>query len=95
MSMPTAPDAAPLPAQRQSNPRLLVFDLDKLKQVGEIGSINAHGAVVDAKSNHGFASSKPITMFDTATMATITAIMVDGNPDGLTCDQNPAGGSMC
>ena len=70
----------------KTNPRLLIFDLDALKQVGEIGSISAHGAVADPKSHHGFASSKPITMFDTATMATIKPITVDGNPDGLTYD---------
>jgi DNA-binding beta-propeller fold protein YncE len=68
------------------NPRLLAFDLDTLKQVGEIDGIGAHGAVIDPKSHHGFASSKPITMFDTATMATIKSITVDGNPDGLTFD---------
>jgi hypothetical protein len=70
----------------KTNPRLLAFDLDTLKQVGEIGSISAHGAVVDPKSHHGFASSKPITMFDTETMVTIKPIVVDGNPDGLTYD---------
>jgi DNA-binding beta-propeller fold protein YncE len=70
----------------KTNPRLLAFDLDTLKQVGEIGSINAHGAVVDPESHHGFASSKPITMFNTETMVTIKPIVVDGNPDGLTYD---------
>src|ERR1700744_1086769 len=39
------------------NPRLLVFDLDSLKQVGEIDGISAHGAVIDPTSHHGFASS--------------------------------------
>jgi hypothetical protein len=68
------------------NPRLLAFDLDSLKQVGEIDGINAHGAVVDPVSHHGFASSKPITMFDSQTMATIKPIAVDGNPDGLSFD---------
>jgi DNA-binding beta-propeller fold protein YncE len=72
----------------KTNPRLLAFDLDSLKQLGEIDGISAHGAVVDPKSHHGFASSKPITMFDTATMATIKPIMVDGNPDGLTFDSS-------
>jgi DNA-binding beta-propeller fold protein YncE len=72
----------------KTNPRLLAFDLDSLKQVGEIGGISAHGAVVDPKSHHGFASSKPITMFDTRTMAVIKPITVDGNPDGLTFDRS-------
>jgi DNA-binding beta-propeller fold protein YncE len=70
----------------KTNPRLLAFDLDSLKQLGEIDGISAHGAVVDPTSHHGFASSKPITMFDTATMATIKSIALDGNPDGLTFD---------
>jgi DNA-binding beta-propeller fold protein YncE len=70
----------------KSNPRLLAFDLDSLKQVGEIDGISAHGAVVDPVSHHGFASSKPITMFDATTTATIKPITVDGNPDGLTFD---------
>jgi DNA-binding beta-propeller fold protein YncE len=70
------------------NPRLLAFDLDTLKQVGEIDGISAHGAVVDPVSRHGFASSKPITMFDSRTMATINPIAVDGNPDGLTFDSS-------
>jgi len=70
----------------KSNPRLLAFDMDTLKQVGEIDGISAHGAVVDPKSHHGFASSKPITMFDSETIATIKPVTVDGNPDGLTFD---------
>ncbi len=74
----------------KTNPRLLAFDLDTLKQVGEIDGISAHGAVADPKSHHGFASSKPITMFDTTTTATIKPIMVDGNPDGLTFDAGDA-----
>jgi DNA-binding beta-propeller fold protein YncE len=70
----------------KTNPRLLAFDLDTLKQVGEIDGISAHGAVVDPVSHHGFASSKPITMFDAPSMAAIKPITVDGNPDGLTFD---------
>ena len=31
----------------KTNPRLLAFDLDSLKQAGEIDGISAHGAVVD------------------------------------------------
>ena len=70
----------------KTNPRLLAFDLDSLEQVGEIDGISAHGAVVDPVSHHGFASSKPITMFDANTMATIKPVAVDGNPDGLSFD---------
>ncbi|HSS15083.1 MAG TPA: hypothetical protein VLL04_14380, partial [Rhizomicrobium sp.] len=70
----------------RTNPRLLAFDLDSLKQVGEIDGINAHGAVVDAANHHGFASSKPLTMFDSTNITTLKNITVDGNPDGLTLD---------
>jgi DNA-binding beta-propeller fold protein YncE len=70
----------------QTNPRLLAFDLDSLKQVGELDGISAHGAVVDASNHHGFASSKPLTMFDSTTTATLKNIVVDGSPDGLSLD---------
>jgi YVTN family beta-propeller protein len=67
-------------------PRINVFDLDTLDPVGEISTTNAHGVVVDAKSNHGFASTKPILMFDTKTLARIKTIDVQGNPDGMLFD---------
>lgn len=70
----------------KTNPRLLAFDLDSLKQVGELDGINAHGAVVDPANHHGFASSKPLTMFDSGTTASLKSIAVDGSPDGLTLD---------
>jgi hypothetical protein len=68
----------------KTNPRLLAFDLDSLKQVGELDGISAHGAVVDG--HHGFASSKPLTMFDSTSMSSLKSIAVEGNPDGLTLD---------
>ncbi len=68
------------------NPRLLAFDLDSLKQAGELDGISAHGAVVDPANHHGFASSKPLTMFDSTTTATLKSITVDGDPDGLSLD---------
>jgi DNA-binding beta-propeller fold protein YncE len=71
----------------QTNRRLLAFDLGSLKQVGELDGISAHGAVVDPSNHHGFASSKPLTMFDSTNTATLKSIAVDGNPDGLTLDQ--------
>lgn len=73
---------------RSGNPggRITVFDLDTLKPAGEIPDTNAHGAVVDAKSGHGFASSKPVTMFDTKTLAVIKKIDVEGSPDGMLQD---------
>jgi len=66
--------------------RIDVFDLDTLAAVGKISDVSAHGAVVDPKSGHGFASSKPITMFDAKTLSVIKTIAVDGNPDGLLFD---------
>ncbi|HEX4637693.1 MAG TPA: hypothetical protein VH189_16035 [Rhizomicrobium sp.] len=68
------------------NPRLLAFDLDSLKQAGELNGINAHGAVVDPANHHGFASSKPLTMFGSENMTVLKSIAVDGNPDGLSLD---------
>jgi DNA-binding beta-propeller fold protein YncE len=68
------------------NPRLLAFDLDSLKQAGELDGISAHGAVVDPANHHGFASSKPVTMFDGTNTTTLKSITMDGNPDGLSLD---------
>jgi len=63
-----------------------VFNLDTLEPVGEIPNANARGVAVDPKSNHGFASSKPVVMFDTKTLATIKTIDVEGGPDGILFD---------
>ena len=73
-------------ARTGQTPRINVFSLDTLEPVGEIPGVGAHGAVVSPKSNHGFASSKPITMFDSKTLAVIKKIDVEGNPDGLLYD---------
>jgi DNA-binding beta-propeller fold protein YncE len=62
---------------------VLVFDLDTLKAAGTIANTRARGAVVDPKSHHGFASSSPVVMWDTQTLATIKTIDVQGRPDGL------------
>src|ERR1700734_1597876 len=48
--------------------RLTIFDLDTLAPVGEIPNGNANGVIVDPKSGHGFATSKPVLMFDAKTM---------------------------
>ncbi len=66
--------------------RVNVFNLDTLEPVGEIPKTSAHGAVIDTKSHHGFASSKPVTMFDSKTLETIKTIDVEGNPDGMLAD---------
>ncbi len=66
--------------------RVAVFNLDTLAPVGEIPNASARGAEVDPKSGHGFASSKPVVMWDTKTLATIKTIEVDGGPDGILFD---------
>src|ERR1700733_8319890 len=67
-------------------PRVHVYNLDTRERGGEVASTNGHGAVVDAKSGHGFVSSKPILMFDAKTLAAIKTIDVQGNPDGMLFD---------
>src|SRR5277367_3431018 len=49
-------------------------------------NISAHGEAVDSKSNHGFATSKPVAMWDSKTLAPIKTVTVDGNPDGILFD---------
>jgi DNA-binding beta-propeller fold protein YncE len=65
---------------------IAVFDLDTLKPAGEIANASAHGAAVDAKSQHGFGSSKPVVMWDAQSLATIKTIDVQGAPDGIMGD---------
>jgi DNA-binding beta-propeller fold protein YncE len=65
--------------------RITVFDLDTLAPAGTVPG-NAHGAAVDAKSGHGFASGKPIAMWDAKTLAPMKTIDVQGNPDGILGD---------
>ena len=66
--------------------RISVFNLDTLEPVGEIPNVSARGAAVDPKSGHGFASSKPVAMWDTKTMSIIKTIDVQGGPDGILFD---------
>ena len=66
-----------------TGPRISVFDLDTLQQLSDIPNANARGAAADPKSGHAFASSKPVVMWDTKTLATIKTINVDGGPDGI------------
>jgi DNA-binding beta-propeller fold protein YncE len=69
-----------------TTPRLAVFNLDTLAPLGEIGTLGGHGVAVDPKSHHGFASSKPVMMFDTETLKQIKTIDVTGGPDGIFFD---------
>lgn len=65
-----------------------VYNLDTLAQVGDIpiSGASVHGAAVDDATGHGFATSKPITMFDAKTFAVIKKIDTQGNPDGYIND---------
>ncbi|MEP7118997.1 MAG: hypothetical protein ABI880_15520 [Acidobacteriota bacterium] len=73
---------ASTPAREAVPGRVTVFDLDTLKPLGEILNGGGNGAVVDAVTGHGFASSHPNpTMFDTTSMQTIKSIDAnEGNP---------------
>jgi DNA-binding beta-propeller fold protein YncE len=73
-------------ARSGAAPRITVFNLDTLAPIGEIPNVNARGVAVSTKSHHGFASSKPLAMFDAKTLATIKTIAVEGRPDGLLYD---------
>jgi hypothetical protein len=65
-------------------PRVDVYDLETLAPLGAIdGTKGVHGVAVDPKSGHGFASSNPVVMFDTSTLATIKTIQTEGRPDGI------------
>jgi hypothetical protein len=63
-----------------------VYNLDTLAQVGDIPGVSAHGGSVDTSTGHGFATSKPVTMFDSRTFAILKKIDVQGNPDGYLND---------
>ena len=63
-----------------------VFNLDTLAQVGDIPGVSSHGGAVDTSTGHGFATSKPVTMFDSKTFAILKKIDVQGNPDGYLND---------
>jgi len=67
-------------------PRITIFDLDTLEPAGEIPSPSAHGVAIDPKTDHGFATSKPLTMFDTKTISAIRQVYVQGGPDGILFD---------
>src|SRR3984893_18719704 len=66
--------------------RVTVFNLDTLAPVGEIPNTRGNGEAIDSKSGHGFASSKPVAMWDSKTLALIKPIDVQGNPDGILFD---------
>jgi DNA-binding beta-propeller fold protein YncE len=75
------------PATEAVPTRLSIYNLDTLDLVGEIAGVGGNGAAVDAKSGHGFTSSRPVSMFDTKTMTPIKTIDVGAAaPDGIYFD---------
>ncbi len=71
---------------RKNPGRITVFDLDTFGPAGEIPEAAANGVVIDPKSGHGFASSKPVIMWDAKTLKTIRTIDVQGRPDAILFD---------
>ncbi len=65
---------------------LHVYNLDTLVPVGDVPTGNAHGAAIDDATHHGFATSNPVTMFDTRTLKVIKTINTGGHPDGYLDD---------
>jgi DNA-binding beta-propeller fold protein YncE len=63
--------------------QIMVFNLDTYECLGAIPGTGGHGAVVDPKTQHGFSSSRPISMFDAQTMQPIKKIDVPTGPDGI------------
>ena len=63
-----------------------VYNLDTLAPVGDIPTGSAHGAAIDNATHHGFATSSPVTMFDTQTLKVIKTIPTQGRPDGYLDD---------
>jgi DNA-binding beta-propeller fold protein YncE len=71
---------------RKNPARIEVFDLDTLAPAGTIPDAAANGVVIDQKSGHGFATSKPVVMWDTKTLKVIKTIDVEGGPDAILFD---------
>jgi DNA-binding beta-propeller fold protein YncE len=65
---------------------LHVYNMDTLAPIGEVPTGSAHGAAIDPTVHHGFATSKPVTMFDTETFKVIKTIDTGGSPDGFVTD---------
>ncbi|MGA8940399.1 MAG: YncE family protein [Acidobacteriaceae bacterium] len=65
---------------------LHVYNLDTLAPIGDVPTGNAHGAAIDNATHHGFATSNPVTMFDTKTLKVIKTINTGGHPDGYLAD---------
>jgi hypothetical protein len=72
--------------RRGMPPAITMYNLDTLAPAGSIPDVNGHGVAVDAPTNHGFTTSKPVVMFDTKTQKPLKNIEVGGNPDGIFYD---------
>jgi hypothetical protein len=70
------------PAKAAVPGRITVFDLETLKPLGEILNGGGNGAVVDARTGRGFATSHPnLSMFDSKSMQMLKSIDPNqGNP---------------
>ncbi|HEY1249622.1 MAG TPA: YncE family protein [Thermoanaerobaculia bacterium] len=71
--------------------RVMVFDADSLKPVGEIpNTLGVHGVALAPELSRGFASNGragSITIFDPKTLATIEEVKIEGqNPDAILYD---------
>ena len=80
---PTATSMSPAPAPPATSASSISTHLPRS---ATSPTTSAHGAVVDDATGHGFATSKPVTMFDAKTFAVIKKIHVQGNPDGYLND---------
>jgi len=65
---------------------LHVYNLDTLAPLGDVPVGSAHGAAIDDATHHGFATSTPVTMFDTRTLKVIKTLPTQGRPDGYLFD---------
>jgi hypothetical protein len=67
--------------------QLMVFNLDTLEPAGAIANVAAGGATVDAKSHHGFSTTREkLTMWDTSSLKVIKTFDINGRPDGIMFD---------
>ena len=77
------------PAVPAADNRIMAYDLDSLRMVGQIPDTGGNGVAVCPKSDHGFASSHPsVSMFDPKTLTVIKKIDVPERfrADGIYCD---------
>jgi hypothetical protein len=77
------------PAVPASVNRIVAYDIDTLKQVGEIPDTGGNGVSVCSSTGHGFSTSHPaVTMFDIKTLSVIKKIDLGQGAagDGLLCN---------